>query len=100
LVGGLYGLALGKIFYGESMFSLVPNASKAGFIQFVTALQQEGFLLIDCQQETKHLLSLGARSIPRDTFLEYLQQNPYYRTNIGKWSFSVPHGIQCAPPNP
>lgn len=99
LVGGLYGLSFGRIFFGESMFSKVPNASKAGFIQLVTALQKAGFLLVDCQQETNHLLSLGARSIPRETFLDYLQQNPYYRTLIGKWSFCPQQGLQCSPPS-
>ena len=61
LVGGLYGLALGRIFFGESMFAREPNASKAGFITLVRALQQSGFWLIDCQQQTAHLESLGAR---------------------------------------
>lgn len=98
LVGGLYGISLGKIFYGESMFAHVPNASKAGFIQLVTALEKAGFRLIDCQQETQHLLSLGARGISRELFLEYLLQNYYERTLSGKWSFSGQGELVCTPP--
>lgn len=88
LVGGLYGLAMGRVFFGESMFSHEPNASKAGFIHFVRALQAAGFWMIDCQQQTRHLESLGARGISRDLFLEYLSKNTYERTLIGPWAFS------------
>jgi leucyl/phenylalanyl-tRNA---protein transferase len=65
LVGGLYGVALGKVFFGESMFAKVSNASKFGFITLVKKLIADGFQLIDCQQETPHLASLGARAITR-----------------------------------
>jgi leucyl/phenylalanyl-tRNA--protein transferase len=85
LAGGLYGLALGKIFYGESMFARMSNASKVGFITLVRALEKAQFKLIDCQQETAHLASLGARGIPRELFLEYLNQNVYEKTAIGHW---------------
>ncbi len=68
LVGGLYGVALNKVFSGESMFSKVSNASKAGFIHFV---RECDFQIIDCQVYTKHLESLGAKNIPRSTFLNY-----------------------------
>jgi len=88
LVGGLYGIALGKIFYGESMFTRVSNASKAGFITFVQALAKTGFSLIDCQQQTTHLESLGARGISRELFMEYLEKNVYERTLLGPWAFS------------
>lgn len=74
LVGGLYGIALGKVFFGESMFARVSNASKFGFIFLVGKLLEWGFELIDCQQETSHLASLGARSIPRDAFIDKLFQ--------------------------
>ena len=63
LVGGLYGLALGKVFFGESMFAKVSNASKFGFISLVKKLQELNFKLIDCQQETSHLKSLGASPV-------------------------------------
>jgi leucyl/phenylalanyl-tRNA---protein transferase len=75
LVGGLYGVAYGRIFYGESMFSKVSNASKFGFISFVQKVKAMGIELIDCQQETAHLSSLGARVISRDVFLEILKKN-------------------------
>jgi leucyl/phenylalanyl-tRNA--protein transferase len=75
LVGGLYGLRLGKVFFGESMFALESNASKFAFIHYVQKLQKEGVNLIDCQQETKHLASLGARSIKRKDFLKQLNEN-------------------------
>lgn len=75
LCGGLYGVQLGKIFYGESMFSLQPNASKFGFISLVRLLQQWNFTLIDCQQDTAYLRSFGARLIPRHEFLDYLKNN-------------------------
>jgi leucyl/phenylalanyl-tRNA---protein transferase len=97
LVGGLYGLALGHIFYGESMFARVPNASKAGFIQLVRALHQAHYWLVDCQQETPHLGSLGARAIPRHTFLEYLDRNVYEKTAIGRWHFSAEGLLQVSP---
>lgn len=75
LVGGLYGIILGKIFYGESMFAHTSNASKVGFIHLVRKLESLGFELIDCQQETPHLTSLGARLIDGTTFLDHLRQN-------------------------
>lgn len=74
LVGGLYGLAMGRLFFGESMFSRADNASKVGFVTLVEHLRQAGFVLIDCQMPTDHLHSLGARSIPREVFAGYLSQ--------------------------
>ncbi|MEO7802287.1 MAG: leucyl/phenylalanyl-tRNA--protein transferase [Ginsengibacter sp.] len=74
LVGGLYGVKMGKVFFGESMFSLRSNASKFGFIKYVSLLQSQGIQLIDCQVYTSHLESLGARPIPRVEFLDLLQR--------------------------
>lgn len=74
LVGGLYGLAMGRLFFGESMFSRADNASKVGFATLVEHLQAWDFVLIDCQMPTQHLHSFGARSIPRQTFADYLNQ--------------------------
>ena len=74
LVGGLYGLAMGKLFFGESMFSRIDNASKVGFATLVDKLQEWGFVLIDCQMPTQHLHSFGARAITRATFVEYLHR--------------------------
>jgi len=73
LVGGLYGLRLGRIFFGESMFSHVSNASKFAFIQYVQQLTGEGVDLIDCQLHTSHLESLGAEMISRAEFLNLLK---------------------------
>lgn len=75
LVGGLYGLVIGKVFFGESMFSKVSNASKFGFISLVRKLQEQDFLMIDCQQETQHLASLGAELITQRVFISFLNQN-------------------------
>lgn len=86
LVGGLYGVSLGRVFFGESMFSKAPNASKMGFIHFVQALQQLGFELVDCQVYTSHLASLGAREIPRREFIGHLRkyaQEPHLK---GPWT--------------
>ena len=72
LVGGLYGVDLGTIFCGESMFSKVSNASKIAFIHLVRKLKEESYRLIDCQVYNDHLASLGAEEIPRKEFLTYL----------------------------
>ena len=74
LVGGLYGVDLGHIFCGESMFAKVSNASKAGFIYFVEKYKNI-YQLIDCQIYTEHLASLGAKEIPKREFLKILKQN-------------------------
>jgi leucyl/phenylalanyl-tRNA--protein transferase len=75
LVGGLYGIKMGKLFFGESMFSSVSNASKFAFIQLVKQLIEEGIILIDCQVYTDHLASLGATMISRKRFKAFLEQN-------------------------
>jgi len=69
LVGGLYGIRMGRAFFGESMFSKESNASKFAFIQYVQRLSGEGVELVDCQVYTEHLESLGARMIPRSEFI-------------------------------
>ncbi len=71
LVGGLYGVALGQVFFGESMFSLVSNASKIAFVHLV---QKLGYKLIDCQVQSPHLASLGAYNITRDAFIQRLDK--------------------------
>ncbi|MEM9143171.1 MAG: leucyl/phenylalanyl-tRNA--protein transferase [Bacteroidota bacterium] len=73
LVGGLYGVDLGQVFCGESMFTKVSDASKFAFIQLALELQEKRYILIDCQQYTKHLESMGAREIPRSEFMRLLQ---------------------------
>jgi leucyl/phenylalanyl-tRNA--protein transferase len=76
LVGGLYGVDLGHVFCGESMFSLVPNASKVAFIALAGQLQKENYKLLDCQVHNDHLESLGAREIPRAEFLKIVTNTP------------------------
>lgn len=75
LVGGLYGIRMGRLFFGESMFSKVSNASKYALISYVQQLQKEGVVLIDCQIYTPHLESMGARMIPREEFMKIVKQN-------------------------
>ena len=74
LVGGLYGLALGRMFFGESMFARETDASKVALVALVEKLKRDGFELIDCQQETRHLASFGARPIARSDFVHRLQE--------------------------
>lgn len=75
IVGGLYGIDLGHIFCGESMFSKVSNASKVAFITLVRHLKQENYKLLDCQVYNEHLESLGCREIPREDFISILKDN-------------------------
>lgn len=86
LAGGLYGLSLGACFFGESMFHLVSNASKAAFISLAGFLKEHNFMLIDAQQETAHLTSLGASPVPRAEFLQMLEKAIKKPTLIGKWN--------------
>jgi leucyl/phenylalanyl-tRNA---protein transferase len=76
IVGGLYGVDLGHIFCGESMFSKVSNASKMAFISLVNHLKKNNYKLLDCQIYNDHLHSLGCREIPRETFLKILKDDP------------------------
>ena len=85
LVGGLYGVSLGRCFFGESMFSLMDNASKAALITLAAKLEQWGFHFIDCQVYSKHLESLGAVMIPRERFLNELANGLKYKTLRGIW---------------
>lgn len=104
LVGGLYGLALGRVFFGESMFARRPDASKVAFATFVRQLDLWGYALIDCQQETDHLLRFGAKPMPRPAFLEALARHvaegmgdvgegadpmPVALARVGRWQFSL-----------
>ncbi len=87
LVAGLYGIALGSVFFGESMFTQMTDASKVAFVHFVWQLQRWGYELIDCQQQTHHLESLGAIGIPRQKYralLDNLCEKPFVK---GKWHF-------------
>lgn len=85
LVGGLYGVAIGRVFYGESMFTRVPNASKVAFVHLVRQLDLWGFGLIDCQMRTAHLASLGAREISRPNFTSRLRELLNYPNVPAPW---------------
>ncbi|WP_300670259.1 leucyl/phenylalanyl-tRNA--protein transferase [Desulfoluna sp.] len=86
LVGGLYGVSLGRAFFGESMFARKPDASKVCFVQLVRFLKEEGFRFIDCQMTTDHLLRFGAEEIPRRQFLHELDEALTEEDLIGSWS--------------
>jgi leucyl/phenylalanyl-tRNA--protein transferase len=85
LAGGLYGVALGGVFFGESMFATRADASKVAFVELVHSLVQWDFELIDCQVTTEHLVSLGARNVPRAKFLEILRHALRRSTRRGMW---------------
>lgn len=86
LVGGLYGLSIGRVFFGESMFALKSNASKYGFISLANLLKDKSFELIDCQQDTPHLRSFGAELISQGDFHNRLKRNTLEEGNQGKWT--------------
>jgi len=85
LAGGLYGIALGGAFFGESMFAKKSNASKVAFVRLVQQLTEWGFQVIDCQVTTPHLMSLGGREIPRAEFMTILKQALRIPMNNSKW---------------
>ena len=91
LVGGLYGLALGKVFFGESMFSAQPNCSKLALIHLVNFLKSQEYRLIDCQMTTEHLISLGAREISGQEFQRLLKLYITSDHHTGAW----PHEKNC-----
>lgn len=85
LAGGLYGIALGRMFYGESMFTRATDASKLAFAHLVRQLERQGFGMIDCQMKTSHLAAFGAHEIPRGDFMRKLQELVNYPGQNGKW---------------
>ena len=89
LVGGLYGVSIGAVFFGESMFHKVNNASKVAFFCLAELLNDWGFEIIDCQVPTRHMASLGAREMPRKDFLNLLDKALRRPTRPGPWAF--PH---------
>ncbi|MEO1515971.1 MAG: leucyl/phenylalanyl-tRNA--protein transferase [Bacteroidota bacterium] len=86
IVAGLYGVSLGKVYFGESMFTRTSNASKFGFISLIRKLHDMGFWLIDCQQHTRHLESMGGRPISRELFLQYMNRNRHEKSMTGNWN--------------
>ena len=87
LVGGLYGVALGRVFYGESMFAAAPDASKIALAHLVRQLHRSNFGLIDCQMNTAHLARFGAREIPRSEFSQHLAELVNYPASADVWRF-------------
>jgi len=87
LVGGLYGVALGRMFYGESMFARANDASKIALAHLVKQLERWNFGMIDCQMKTAHLASFGAREIRRAEFMRKLQELVNYPSRSGEWRF-------------
>ncbi len=85
LAGGLYGIAMGRVFFGESMFSRATDASKVALVKLVERVAGAGFRLIDCQQATGHLASLGAREIPRTAFAQLVQESIQYPPSGERW---------------
>lgn len=85
LVGGLYGMALGQAFFGESMFSRCSDASKIAFAHLTRYLEQRNFRVLDCQMTTQHLASLGGREIPREVFSRLLETLTGQDTPPGRW---------------
>ncbi|WP_034642427.1 leucyl/phenylalanyl-tRNA--protein transferase [Desulfovibrio inopinatus] len=85
LVGGIYGVAVGRAFFGESMFHLKPNASKVALVHLVRFLEHHGFHLIDCQQTTPHMLHFGATEWPRPSFLRALESATVLDHLAGPW---------------
>jgi leucyl/phenylalanyl-tRNA--protein transferase len=93
LAGGLYGVSIGRAFFGESMFAREADASKLAFVAGIQQLGRWGFELIDCQVETEHLARFGARNIPRSEFLDALHHALQAETRRGRWCFdSDPDG--------
>ena len=90
LAGGLYGVAIGRMFFGESMFARVTDASKVALVHLVEMLKQRDMPLIDCQQQTPHLARLGARPIPRPAFAEALARLVHSPQPAGAWSIVAP----------
>lgn len=86
LVGGLYGVAIGRMFYGESMFSRATDGSKVALVRLAAFLRDKGFPLIDCQMSTPLLASLGAREMPRSAFLRSVATLVNYPEQPGKWN--------------
>jgi leucyl/phenylalanyl-tRNA--protein transferase len=95
LAGGLYGVAIGRVFFGESMFSRARDASKIALTSLVAHIKAAGFGLIDCQMRTRHLESLGAREITRRRFSRLLEELIHYPHSPGSWSGASVAQVPC-----
>ena len=96
LVGGLYGLNIGRCFFGESMFSLETDASKVAFVYLANQLNEWGYEIIDCQVENPHLLTLGAETIQRSEFQSILERNIDRTPSAHQWEFNWEWTKRCS----
>ena len=87
LVGGLYGVAIGRAFFAESMFTKVDDASKVALVCLIRQLRTWGFRIVDCQQSSPHVLRLGAEDLPRRLYIEHLSQAVTLPGRHGRWQF-------------
>ena len=87
MVGGVYGVAIGGAFFGESMFSHAPDASKVALVSLIRQLHAWRFRLFDCQQASPHVLRLGAEEIPRRDFIKHLTAAIKLPGRLGRWAF-------------
>lgn len=95
LVGGLYGVAIGRVFFGESMFARAPDASKIGFARLAVWLREKGFAVIDCQQDTGHMRRFGARCIARSAFQDIVARNTESAGCEAPWDLGGQAGEQA-----
>jgi leucyl/phenylalanyl-tRNA--protein transferase len=95
LVGGLYGVAIGRMFFGESMFTRVPNASKVALVHLVDLLNAREIPMVDCQQQTEHLARFGARPIPRREFAERLERLVNSKGSPRPWRHTSPGAFEA-----
>ncbi|MBE9610671.1 leucyl/phenylalanyl-tRNA--protein transferase [Chitinilyticum piscinae] len=95
LAGGLYGVAIGRMFYGESMYTSRPDASKIAFVHLVCWLRERGFAMIDCQMRTHHLARFGAREIPRNDFVAHLERACNVPGLPGPWCYTAGSGCDA-----
>ena len=87
LVGGLYGISIGHVFFGESMFSLEPNSSKYALIVLIGLMKINRIQILDCQMESSHLNSIGARTIPRENFIKFLERDTRPYKSPENWNY-------------
>ncbi len=87
LVGGLYGISIGHVFFGESMFSLEPNSSKYALIVLIGLMKINRIQILDCQMESSHLNSMGARTIPRENFIKFLERDTRPYKSPENWNY-------------
>ena len=93
LAGGIYGVSLGRCFFGESMFARLDNASKVALATLVEHIRERSFVFLDCQVRTEHMIGMGAREVPRSLFLRQLEGGLRAPDVKGRWSLYNPHVV-------